>query len=152
MKTRRFTVGAHACAMDLKKAVITRLRDRNVECDDVGSFSDEDPSYVDHALKVAEGVASGEYTDGVVICWSGVGVAIAANKVPGIRAALCHDVDLVKAVREGNDVNVLALGCRDVSPQLGGQMIDVWLDTDFSHPELRPELDKITKIERDYCK
>ena len=108
--------------------------------------------YPDFALPVAEAVASGEAERGIVICGTGIGVSIAANKVPGVRAALCHDCFSAKATREHNDSNVLAMGERVIGPGLALEIADIWLHTPYAGGRHQARIDKITAIEKKYGK
>ena len=116
----------------LKQALVEHLNQKGVEFKDFGVFCSESADYPDIAVQVAEAVACGEYEKGVILCGTGVGVSIAANKVPGIRAAHCHDVFSAQMSREHNDANILTLGERVIGPGLAAMIVDVWLATEFS--------------------
>ncbi len=135
----------------LKGEIIGFLQKENIECKDLGTYSEKSVDYPDFALPVAEAVRSGEYTRGIIICGTGIGVSIAANKVPGIRAALCHDAFSARASREHNDANVLTMGERvlGVGPAL--EIVKIWLETEFQGGRHSRRLDKITRIEAKYC-
>ena len=115
---------------------------------DFGAHSEEAVDYPDFAQPVAEGVASGAFDRGVLICGSGVGMSIAANKVPGVRAALVHDPDGARLCREHNDANVVTLAGRSLDPQVALTIIGTFLDTPFAGGRHAPRIAKITDMER----
>ena len=110
-----------------------------------GTYTEESCDYPDYGKAVAHAVASGEYDRGILICGTGIGISIAANKVRGIRAAVCGDCFSAEATRLHNDANILALGARVVGPGLALKIVDTFLDTPFSNDERH--LRRIGKIE-----
>lgn len=120
---------------DLKQEIIKHLQERKIEFKDYGCDSLESVDYPVYAKKVANVVASGECEKGILICGTGIGISIAANKVKGIRAALCTDCFMAEATRLHNDANILALGGRVVGPGLALKIVDTFLDTEFSNDE-----------------
>ena len=122
-------------ALALKEAVKAHLTARGMECVDFGTFTKDSCDYPDFARPAAEAVASGACERGIVLCTTGIGVSITANKVHGIRAALCGDCFSAEATRQHNDANVLALGARVVGPGLALKIVDTFLDTPFSNGE-----------------
>ena len=120
---------------ELKKEVMAHLDARGLEYKDFGTYSDASCDYPVYGKAVAKAVASGEYERGIIICGTGIGISIAANKVHGIRAALCGDCFSAEATRQHNDANVLALGARVVGPGLALKIVDTFLDTPFSNGE-----------------
>ena len=119
----------------LKQEVIKHLKERGLEYKDYGCYSEESCDYPVYGREVAEAVASGECERGIIICGTGIGISITANKVPGIRAALCHDCFSAEATRQHNDANVLAMGARVIGPGLALKIVDIFLDTPFSNDE-----------------
>ena len=119
----------------LKTALIKHLEERGLEYKDFGTYSDDACDYPIYAKAAARAVASGECGRGIIICGTGIGVSITANKVRGIRAALCGDVFSAKACREHNDANILALGARVTGEGLALMIADAFLDTPFSNGE-----------------
>ena len=119
----------------LKQEIIRYLEEKGIEYKDYGCYDERPCDYPVYGKKAAQAVASGECEKGILICGTGIGISIAANKVKGIRAALCHDVFSAKATREHNDANMLALGASSVSPELACRIVDVFLDTEFSNGE-----------------
>lgn len=119
----------------LMQEVIRHLEDRGLEYKNYGCYSEESVDYPVYAKAAANAVASGECEKGILICGTGIGISIAANKVPGIRAALCHDCFSAEATRQHNDANMLAMGARVIGPGLALKIVDIFLDTPFSNDE-----------------
>lgn len=119
----------------LKKEILKHLEERNLEYQDFGCDSEEAVDYPVYARKVTDAITSGACDKGILICGTGIGISIAANKVKGIRAALCTDCFTAEATRQHNDANILALGGRVVGPGLALKIVDTFLDTPFSNAE-----------------
>lgn len=130
---------------ELKQAIMAHLTKRGLEYKDLGAYNAESCDYPDYAKPVAHAVASGDCEKGIIICGTGIGVSITANKVPGIRCALCGDCFSAQATREHNDANVLALGARVVGEGLALMIVDTFLDTPFSNDPRHVR--RISKIE-----
>lgn len=130
---------------ELKKAIIKHLTERGIENTDFGPYTDESCDYPDYAKQVAGAIVNGEYDAGILVCGTGIGMSITANKFPGIRAALCGDCFSAQATREHNNANVLCLGARIVGEGLAIKIVDTFLDTDFSNDERH--IRRIKKIE-----
>ena len=113
---------------------------------DAGCHGTDSVDYPDYGRAVGEAVSRGEFDRGVVVCGTGIGISIAANKIPGIRAALVHDVTTAKLAAEHNNANVLALGGRLVAQELALEIVQIWLETPFE-PRHQRRLDLITAIE-----
>ena len=128
-------IGSDHGGFELKKEVMAHLDARGLEYKDFGTYSDACCDYPVYGKAVAKAVASGECERGIIICGTGIGISIAANKVHGIRAALCGDCFSAEATRQHNDANVLALGARVVGPGLALKIVDTFLDTPFSNGE-----------------
>ena len=128
-------IGSDHGGFELKKEVMAHLDARGLEYKDFGTYSDASCDYPMYGKAVAKAVASGECERGIIICGTGIGISIAANKVHGIRAALCGDCFSAEATRQHNDANVLALGARVVGPGLALKIVDTFLDTPFSNGE-----------------
>ncbi len=135
----------------LKEAVAEWLRELGHEVLDLGVHSPEAADYPDYAERVAAAVAAGEVERGILVCGTGIGMSMAANKVPGVRAAVCHDVFSARATREHNDANVLCLGERVVGPGLARVIVETWLAAEFAGGRHARRVDKITELERRYC-
>lgn len=120
---------------NLKQAIMKHLDQRGLEYKDLGTYSLESCDYPDYAKIVAKAVAAGEYEKGILICGTGIGMSMTANKFEGIRAALCGDCFSAKATREHNDANILCLGERVTGEGLALMITDTFLDTEFSNDE-----------------
>ena len=128
-------IGSDHGGYALKQEIMAHLDKRGLEYKDFGSFSEESCDYPEYGKAVAHAVADGAYECGILICGTGIGISIAANKVPGIRAALCTDCFMAEATRLHNDANILALGGRVVGSGLALNIVDTFLDTPFSNEE-----------------
>lgn len=125
------------------------LDERGMAYEDYGCFSDESVDYADYAVKAAQAIRDESCDRGILICGTGIGISIAANKLKGIRAALCTDCFMAEATRQHNDANMLALGGRVVGPGLALKIVDTFLDTDFSGDERhRRRLQKVAQLEK----
>ena len=119
----------------LKQEIIAYLNENNIEFRDFGCYGETSCDYPIYARKVTSAITSGECERGILICGTGIGISIAANKVPGIRAALCHDCFSAEATRSHNDANILCMGGRIVGPGLAVKIVDTFLNTPFSNEE-----------------
>jgi len=128
-------IGCDHGGFELKKAIMAHLDKRGLEYKDYGTYSDASCDYPVYGKAVAEAVAAGECEKGILICGTGIGISITANKVPGVRAALCSDCFSAQATREHNDANVLAMGARVLGEGLALKIVDTFLDTPFSNDE-----------------
>lgn len=142
----RVAIGSDHGGFQLKELIKKELFGPELEFMDFGTHSTDSCDYPDIAFAVAEAVARGEFARGILICGTGIGMCIAANKVPGVRAALCHDVFSARATREHNDSNILTLGERVVGPGLAVMIVQTWLGTAFSGDERHKR--RLAKIER----
>jgi ribose 5-phosphate isomerase B len=152
-KKLRVALSGPGYSYKLRKAMAEWLTKNGYEWHDFGSFEDGSQPYVDLSLKVAEGVASGKFDTGVILCWSGIGPALIANKVPGCRAAVVTTPMLAEACRKGNGVNILTSGTLYIkSPAMAQKIIKKWVETSYCLPQWTPEMMKINKLERKYLK
>jgi ribose 5-phosphate isomerase B len=149
---RTIAMGADHGGFRLKEALKPLLESLGLEVRDVGVFEEKPADYPDLALKVAELVASGRATRGVVIDGAGIGSSIAANKVPGIRAALCYDKASARNGREHNDSNVLTLGAKLLTQTQAEEVLRTWIETPFAGGRHQARVRKILEIERQYLK
>lgn len=138
--------------LNLKREVIKYLTENGYECVDFGTDSFDSCDYPDFALPAAEAVANGECGKGIIICSTGIGVSIVANKVPGVRCAHCHDSYCAEFTRRHNDSNVLAMGEKVVGAGYALKIVEAFLTTDFDGGRHQRRVDKITAIEKKYCK
>lgn len=135
----------------LKEEIRLFLQEQNYQFKDFGVYSEASVDYPDLALPVAQAIRAGEFDQGILLCGTGIGISIAANKVPGIRAALCGDTFSARASREHNDANILVLGGRVLGPGLAREIVQVWLEAEFTGGRHARRLDKIKAIEEKYC-
>ncbi len=145
----RIAIGADHAGFALKTALVSWLERRGMACHDVGAACyDPGDDYPDYAIAVARAVAAGEADLGVMVCGTGVGSCIAANKVPGVRAAVCSDTFSARCSRQHNDANVLCLGERVVGVGLAEEVVAAWLGEAFSgEARHRRRLDKVRALE-----
>lgn len=131
----KVAVGSDHAGFMLKEEVTRILREAGVEYEDFGVYTLDSADYPDTAKKVARAVANGEFDRGILVCASGIGMSIAANKVKGIRAALCGDEMTARLSREHNDANILVMGALVTNAERAAEIIRVWLSTEFSGEE-----------------
>ena len=144
-------LGADHAGFELKEALKAWVIDQGYQVLDYGTHSTDSVDYPDYATQVAEAVASQKVERGVLVCGTGIGMAITANKVPGVRAALCADLYTARMSREHNDANVLTMGGRLMGPEMALDILKMWLETDFAGDRHRRRVDKITDLERRYA-
>lgn len=145
-------IGTDHGGYDLKESLLKYLKSKGYELIDCGTDSDESVDYPDYGLKVAEKIISNKAELGVLICTTGIGQSIVANKIPGIRAALCLNVDQAEHSRKHNDANVIVFGAKYTKEKEAKKIIDIWLDTAFEGGRHKIRVDKIKEIEKKYCK
>ena len=143
---------AMACdhgAVELKNKLKAHLQEKGMEVVDFGTHTTDSCDYPDYIAPAAQAVASGECERGIVLCTTGIGVSIVANKIKGIRCALLSDTVTARLTREHNDTNMMALGAGVTGPMLAQEIVDVWLATDFSHSERHQRrIDKVMALEK----
>ncbi len=144
----RIAIGSDHGGLALKGAVVTFLQGRGLDVIDLGTDSDASVDYPDFGEKVARAVAAGQVDQGIVICGTGIGISIVANKIPGIRAALVTDAFMARMAREHNNANVLALGGRILTAEQACELVAVWLDVTFAGGRHQGRLDKIAALEK----
>lgn len=145
MENKVIAIGSDHGGFELKQEIIKYLTKKGIGFEDFGCFSEASCDYTDYGKAVAEAVASGKYEKGILICGTGIGISITANKIKGIRCALCSDCFSAEATREHNDANILALGGRVVGVGLALKIVDTFLNTPFSNEERH--IRRISKIE-----
>lgn len=138
--------------LKLKKAIIEYLAANGYEYEDFGTDSEESCDYPDYALPAAEAVASGKCERGIVVCSTGIGVSIVANKVPGVRCAHCHDTYCAEFTRRHNDANMLAMGEKVVGAGYALKIVEIFLTTQFEGGRHLRRVNKISEIEKKYSK
>lgn len=143
----RIAIGCDHGGFDLKDMVIGVLKSLGHEVEDKGTYSRESVDYPDFAREVCGAVTKGECQRGILICGTGIGMSIAANKIRGIRAALCHDVYSAKLTRQHNDSNVLVMGARVIGPGLAEEITRAWLEGAFEGGRHIQRLRKVAELE-----
>jgi ribose 5-phosphate isomerase B len=143
----KVAIGSDHAGVELRKEIISLIEELGMEVEDVGCECATSVDYPDYAIPVAEKVANGEADRGILICGTGIGMSIAANKVKGIRCALVHDLFSAKATRQHNDSNVLAMGERVIGPGLALEIAKVWLTTEYEGGRHGRRVDKISQYE-----
>ncbi len=142
-------IGGDHGAFELKSQVIAHLQKRGIKTLDMGAYDTTSSDYPDYAPPVCKAVLAGEADLGIVICGTGIGISISANKIDGIRCALLGDTFSAKMAREHNDANVMAIGARVLGVGLALEIVDAFLDTDFSHDERHSRrIKKIMDLEK----
>lgn len=144
----KIAIGSDHAGLQLKEEVKKFLESQQIEYKDFGPQTKDSVDYPDFAELVTRGVTSGEFDRGILICGTGIGMSIAANKVDGIRAALCTDYFSAKASREHNNANVLCLGERVIGPGVAVEIVRIWVETEYAGGRHQKRLDKISAIER----
>lgn len=127
----KIVIGSDHAGFELKEAIKDRLESKGYEMMDVGTYTNESVDYPKYGHAVGKAVASGEADRGIAVCGTGIGISIAANKVPGIRAGVCHSVWTAEMTKAHNDANVLCMGARVVDQETAFAMVDKWLETEF---------------------
>ena len=135
----------------LKKQILDHLTEKGVDHKDFGTYTPDSVNYPEFALLTAEAVTNGSYDVGIICCGTGVGVSIVANKVPGIRAAHCHDTFSARMSREHNDANILTLGERVIGTGVALEIVDIFLGSHYVGGRHACRVDQIKEIETKFC-
>lgn len=143
----KIAIGSDHAAFQLKKALKQVLEELHIDTTDLGTFSEERTDYPIYGEKVARAVASGEFERGILMCGTGVGMSITANKVPGIRAVVCSEPYSAVLSRNHNDSNVLCLGARVVGPGLAQMIVQQWLIAEFEGGRHQQRVDQINRLD-----
>ena len=143
----KIAIGCDHAGYELKEAVKNKLIAEGHELIDVGTNSAESVDYPIYGHAVGRAVASGEAERGVAICGSGIGISIACNKVPGVRAALCTSAEMAEMCRRHNNANVICMGARMISQELAFEMVDIWMQTEFEGGKHLRRIDMLDNIE-----
>jgi RpiB/LacA/LacB family sugar-phosphate isomerase len=147
----RIVIGSDHAGFELKKIVARVLEEENLEVIDVGSYNTDSVDYPDYSEAVGLAIREGRADRGIIVCGSGVGASVAANKLPGIRAGLCHDTYSARQGVEHDDMNVLALGARVIGPELARDLVLAYIRANFTGEERhRRRLAKIQALEDRY--
>ena len=152
MSKMKIAVASDHGGFKLKNKIKEYLKSEGFELIDFGTQNEESCDYPDFALPAAEAVASGKCDRGILICTTGIGVSMVANKVPSVRCALCHDTRSAELTRRHNDANVLAMGGIAVEESVALEIADIFLKTEFEGGRHMRRVEKITAVEKKYCK
>lgn len=144
----KIAIGSDHAGFELKSEIIVLLKEMGMECIDFGTKGPQSVDYPDFGEKVSKAVSKGEVDRGVLICGTGIGMSIVANKFPNVRASLCNDLFTAKMSRLHNDANILVIGGRIVGKDLAKEIVRVWFSTDFEGGRHLIRLEKINKIEK----
>ena len=145
---KRIAIGCDHVGFILKNDIVAHLRQRGIEVLDKGTWSPERTDYPRYASAVAQAILTGEAEGGILICGTGVGISITANKYPGIRAVVCSEPYSAQLSRQHNNTNVLAFGARVVGLELAKMIVDVWLGSDYEGGRHQTRIDAITALEQ----
>ena len=146
----KIAIGSDHAGVELKRKIVAILQEEGYSTIDCGTYSEDAVDYPDFAEKVALEVLNKKDTLGVLICGTGIGISIAANKIPGIRAAVCQDLYTARLAREHNNANMVAIGARITGDGLAGEIVKTFVRTDFQAGRHQRRVDKITLIEKKY--
>jgi ribose 5-phosphate isomerase B len=145
----KIAIAADHAGFEEKEKIKSTLDDLGVQYEDLGTNSTESVDYPDYAKKVGEAVANGDVDQGLLVCGSGTGMAIAANKVPGVRAAVAWNEEIAHLAREHNDANVLSLSARYISPEENDKIVRAWFGAHFDAGRHERRVNKINAIEKE---
>lgn len=144
----KLSIGCDEAAFTLKEIIKQYLEEKGIDIEDFGTYcADEKILYPDVAVKVAQSISQGQCERGILICGTGIGMAISANKVPGIRAAVCHDIYSAQRSRKSNNAQVMCMGARIIAPELAKLLVDTWMQCEFAGGESKDKVDKIEEYE-----
>ena len=144
----KIAIGCDDAAFDLKEIIKQKLIESGYTVDDFGAYDNQPTLYPDKAFAVAQSIADGNHERGILLCGTGIGMAIAANKVFGIRAAVCHDAYSAERARKSNNAQILALGSRIIGVELAKSVVDIWLKSEFQGGGSIEKVEQIAKYER----
>jgi ribose 5-phosphate isomerase B len=147
-KTVMIALGSDHGGVELKDFLAGVLRSKKIDVQDFGTHDSEPVDYPDFGRRVSQQVSQGEADRGILICTTGIGMSIIANKYPNVRAALVRDHETARSSREHNDANVLVLAGATTGPELAREILEIWIDTPFAGGRHQRRLDKITEVER----
>ena len=145
-------IGADEAAFDLKEILKEHLKSRGVVVQDYGAYDRNPVLYPDVAVKVEQAIADGKHPRGILMCGTGIGMAITANKVPGVRAATCHDTYSAERARKSNNAQILTMGARVIGPELAKTIVDAWLASEFEGGGSTPKVEKIIEYDEKFRK
>jgi ribose 5-phosphate isomerase B len=145
---KKIAIGSDHAGLDGKEAIKAQLDRLGVEYEDLGTYSTESVDYPDYAERVAQAVVNGEVERGILVCGSGIGISIAANKVPGIRAALVWNAETARLSRQHNDANIVAVGARTTAPGVVEEIIEAYLGAEFQGGRHSQRIEKLAQLDK----
>lgn len=151
-QSKKIVVGADHYGLPLKNVVRDYLREKGYEVDDIGVETEDPVDYPDVGATLAEEVAEGKYDRGVLICGTGAGMAVVANKVPGVRAVAVYDPYTAERARASNNAQVITMGSQITGPEVAKKLIDIWLESEFQGGRSAPKVAKIDQLDEKYRK
>ncbi len=143
----KLAIGCDEAAFELKELIKRHLIEKGLDVTDFGTYDTQPVSYPNIAFAVAESIVRGEHARAVLLCGTGIGMAISANKVPGIRAAQCHDTYSAERASKSNDAHIITIGARVVGPELAKAIVDTWLGARFDGGRSTAKIERITAYE-----
>jgi ribose 5-phosphate isomerase B len=146
----RIALGCDEAGLPLMDVIRSYLAARNIDVQDFGVHTPDPVDYPDVAEQAAVAVAAGEVDRAILVCGTGIGMSITANKVPGVRAALCHDTYSAERARKSNDAQVITMGARVIGPELAKKIVEVWLESDFAGGNSTRKVEKMNAIDDRY--
>ncbi|HEY0461669.1 MAG TPA: ribose 5-phosphate isomerase B [Pyrinomonadaceae bacterium] len=144
----KIAIGADHAGFEVKEKIKRQLEEMDMEVEDLGTGSGDSVDYPDFGAKVGREVASGKADEGIVVCGSGIGIAIAANKIDGVRAAQAWNEETARLARQHNDANVLSIGARVVAEEEIPKIVAAWFDAEFEGGRHQKRIDKISELEK----
>lgn len=148
----KIAIGCDEAACAFRDEIKQMLIEKGYEVKDFGTFNNIPVLYPDIAVAVAEEILKGNFVRGILICGTGIGMAVTANKIPGIRAAVCHDPLSAERSRKSNNAQILCMGARVIAPQLGKMLVDIWLNSEFEGGRSIPKVQRIIEYEKSFYK
>ena len=145
----KIAIGCGEAVLDMKNNIKSLLRELGHEVKDFGAHNSSPVLYPDIAVAVAQSITCGESTRGILICGTGIGMAISANKVPGIRAAICHDSYSTQCSRKSNDAQIMTMGAHVIGAELARDLVKIWLDSEFEGGGSASKVEKIMYWEKE---
>ena len=146
----KIIVGSDHFAREMKNTLKAHLEELGHNVTDVGAFDETPIDYPDVAEELAQEISAGNYERGVLVCGTGIGMAIAANKVPGVRAACCHDPYSAERARKSNDAQVITMGAQVIGPAVALSLLDIWLESEFAGGRSAPKVEKLKALDERY--
>lgn len=143
----KIAIGCDEAALELKSLIRDHVKSKGIEVFDFGVYDSRPSLYPDIAVKVARAVAGNDFDRGILLCGTGIGMAISANKVPGIRAAVCHDPYSAERARGSNNAQIMCLGARVIGPELARRLVDIWLVCEFEGGGSEAKVKRLSEYE-----